>query len=298
MTAPLLLALPGNEELAEALSKRTPGEVGRLETHAFPDRETYLRLPDGLTGRSIVLVSSLANPDAKFLPLLFAARTARDLGASRIGLVAPYLCYMRQDKCFQPGEAITSRYFAELVSRNFDWLVTLDPHLHRYKSLDEIYSIPARTLHAAPLLGDWIRRHVPQPFLIGPDAESLQWVSTVARICGAPYCVLHKERLGDRNVRIAPDGLKPLGPATPVLIDDVISSGKTMQEAIRIIASFSDRRPVVVAVHGIFAGHADAMLEREGARLVTTNSIPHASNQIDVSPLLTPAVAQLAAAET
>ncbi|WP_164119514.1 ribose-phosphate pyrophosphokinase-like domain-containing protein, partial [Stenotrophomonas maltophilia] len=85
---------------------------------------------------------ALAQPNEKILPLIFAAATARELGAARVGLVAPYLAYMRQDRRFNPGEAVTSRQMAHLVSGAFDWMVTVDPHLHRYSDLSEIYSIP------------------------------------------------------------------------------------------------------------------------------------------------------------
>lgn len=292
MTRPLIFPMPGNEDLARNLVTAAQAELGILESHHFPDGESYLRLASLVEGRSIALVCSLADPDRQFLLLSFAARTARELGATRVGLVAPYLCYMRQDSRFRPGEAVTSRHFAAMISDQFDWLVTIDPHLHRYKTLSEIYSIPNRSLHAAPLLGAWIKKHVPEPYLIGPDEESLQWVSAVAQVCDAPYSVLHKQRLGDRTVRIAPEGLKPLQAATPVLVDDVISSGKTMLEAVRIALSHSSRRPLVAAVHGIFAEGADDMLEREGAKLVTTNTILHCSNQIDVAPLLAPAMAE------
>ena len=293
MSRPLIFAMPGNEAMARNLAESTGAELGTLESRRFPDGESYMRLENAVEGRTVALVCTLADPDRQFLPLSFAARAARELGASRAGLVAPYLSYMRQDKSFRPGEAVTSRHFAALLSEEFDWLVTVDPHLHRYKALSDIYAIPGRALHAAPLLGEWIRQHVTQPYLIGPDEESRQWVSRVADICGAPYSVLHKQRLGDRSVRIAPEGLVPLGTATPVLVDDVISSGKTMQEAIRIAHSFSTRRPLVVAVHGIFADGADVMLEREGATLVTTNTIPHASSRIDVTALMAPAMAGL-----
>lgn len=293
MSAPLIVPMPGNEILASALADRLAGDIGILETRHFPDGETYLRFPETTENRSIALVCSLADPDSKILSLVFAARAARELGAKRVGLVAPYLCYMRQDSRFKPGEAITSRYFASLISKEVDWLVTVDPHLHRYKALADIYTIPAEALHAGALLGRWIEKHVAQPYLIGPDEESLQWVSEVARVCNAPFCVLHKKRLGDRDVRIAPDGMKPLGSAAPVLIDDVISSGRTMREAIRITRLFSTRTPWVAAIHGIFAEKADEMLEREGARLVTANTIVHVSNQIDVAPLMAPAIAKL-----
>ena len=77
------------------------------------------------------------------MPLALVAGTARDLGASSVGLVAPYLAYMRQDRMFRAGEGVTSVYFARLLADSFDWLVTVDPHLHRRRSLTEIYPFPA-----------------------------------------------------------------------------------------------------------------------------------------------------------
>jgi ribose-phosphate pyrophosphokinase len=120
------------------------------------------------------------------VPLLFTAHAARDLGASRIGLVAPNLGYMRQDKRFCPGEAITSSAFGKLLSSSFDWLVTLDPHLHRRTSMSEVYSIPVGVCHAAPKLSAWIRAHAPNALVVGPDVESEQWVGAVAAVLGYP----------------------------------------------------------------------------------------------------------------
>jgi len=137
------------------------------------------------------------------LPLLFAADTARDLGARRIGLVAPYLAYMRQDIRFHAGEAVTSRTFAAILSRHLDWLVTVDPHLHRYHELSEIYRIPTQVVHAAPFLASWIKRNVARPLIIGPDLESEQWVSQVAADADAPFLVCEKIRSGDRHVTIS-----------------------------------------------------------------------------------------------
>lgn len=144
----LLLAMPGNEAMAASLAAQLNVDVGVLDCHTFPDGETLPRFTVGLADRHVALVCTLARPNDKILPLLFAAAAARDLGAAHVGLVAPYLSYMRQDRRFHAGEAITSRHFAALLSRTFDWLVTVDPHLHRYKSLSDIYDIPAIAEHA------------------------------------------------------------------------------------------------------------------------------------------------------
>src|SRR3546814_16966881 len=92
--------------------------------------------------KAVALVSTLARPDDGFLRLVFVADAARALGARDVTLIAPYLAYMRQDRRFRPGEAVTSRTFAGLISSSFDRLVTVDPHLQRYQALDQLYAIP------------------------------------------------------------------------------------------------------------------------------------------------------------
>jgi len=186
MTVPLLIAMPGNEKLACELAAKLGCDLGHVEMRQFPDGETYLRLLTSPEGRAVAMVCTLDHPNDKLLPLLFAAATARELKASKVGLVSPYLAYMRQDRRFKPGEAVTSRQVAHLLSDAFDWLVTVDPHLHHYGSLAEIYSIPTRVIHAAPLISRWIRVNVANPLIIGPDSESEQWVAAAANDAGAP----------------------------------------------------------------------------------------------------------------
>jgi ribose-phosphate pyrophosphokinase len=285
--------MPGDETMAEALARTLAADIGQIELHAFPDGETYLRFLTIVSDRNLALVCTLDRPNAKILPLLFAAATARELGAARIGLVAPYLAYMRQDGRFKQGEAVTSREIAQLLSGHFDWLVTVDPHLHRYGSLAEIYRIPARVVHAAPLISEWVKEHVSNPIIIGPDSESEQWVSAVATDASAPYTVLEKTRYGDRDVEISITNLPDLAGCTPVLIDDIISSGRTMLEAIRLLKTRGGPLPVCVTVHGLFADNSDVLLVQAGARVVTSNSIPHKTNDIDVTGLLANSISEL-----
>ena len=293
MSKRLLFALPGNEAMAGHLAALADAEIGEIEERQFPDGETYLRFLTPVESRSILLLSTLVQPNQKFLSLLFAGRAAKDLGASRVGAIAPYLAYMRQDRRFLPGEAVTSRHAADFLSQTFDWLVTVDPHLHRYHALEEIYMIPVRALHAAPLLSAWIRAHVVDPVLIGPDSESEQWVAAAARDADAPFTVLEKIRHGDRDVEIKVRNMEKLEGRTPVLLDDIISSGRTMLEAARQVGAYCRVTPVCLAVHGIFADASDQALEQAGAKVVTTNTIPHASNAIDVAQLVSEAILEL-----
>ena len=291
---PVVIALPGNEKLASSLAKGLDGEIGAADFAAFPDGETYVRIPNPVAGKRIIMAASLDRPNGKFLPLMFAAETAKDLGAAQVGLVAPYLSYMRQDRRFKEGEGVTSAYFARTISRSFDWLVTVDPHLHRRKSLSEIYPIPASVLHAASLISSWIRDHVGKPLLIGPDQESEQWVSAVASDAGASFVVLSKTRRGPHDVEVSVPDVDIWADHTPVLVDDIISTARTMIETIGHLKRAKMRPPVCVGVHGVFADDAFAHLKSAGAtQIATCNTIDHPSNAINVMPLITEEVAAL-----
>jgi ribose-phosphate pyrophosphokinase len=242
----------------------------------------------------VVLLCSLDRPDDKFLPLMFAATTARDLGATSVGLVSPYLAYMRQDRQFRPGEAVTSTYFAQTLALQVDWLVTVDPHLHRRSALSEIYAVPAIALHAAPLVAEWIQEAVKQPLLVGPDAESAQWVAAVARDAGAPHLVLQKTRRGDRDVEVSVPEIERWRDHTPALVDDIVSTAPTMIATVGHLIRAEMRRPVCVAVHGIFAGGAyRELLDAGASRIVTANTVPHETNAIDLTDPLADAILKM-----
>jgi len=292
MSTSLIVSLPGNESFGASLGQLLSIPAIELGVHRFPDGESLVQYPVPVAGRDVVLLCALDRPDEKFLSLLFAAETARELGASSVGLVAPYLCFMRQDTRFHRGEAVSARIFGATLSNVIDWLVTVDPHLHRLASLSEIFSVPVRALHADVEIAAWIARGVSHPLLIGPDTESTQWVNRVANLIKCPATVLTKQRLGDSEVRVSDIDLHLLASHTPVVLDDIISTGQTMKETVLKIKQLGAPLPVCLGVHAVFAGNAYADLASTGAQIVTTNTIKHPSNRIDLLPLIAPAVAE------
>lgn len=291
----VVLALPESESLGRQLSRLAGMALGVVELRHFPDGETYLRIDAQCAEKSVVLACTLDRPDHKLLPLVFLADAVRELGASRVGLVAPYLAYMRQDRRFHPGEAVTSRTFAGLLSRYVDWLVTIDPHLHRYRSLTQVYVVPNRVVHAAPALAEWIATHVDRPVVVGPDEESAQWVKDVADRVGAPYVVMRKTRRSDRVVNVSAPDVNAYRMHTPVVVDDIVSSAQTMAETVKKLVAAGMRAPVCVGVHALFSETAEQALRDAGAaQIVTTTSVPHATSRIDIVPLLIPAIHELA----
>jgi len=272
--------------MSTTLAERSGAESETIEMRRFPDREAYVRIAGDVKAKSVDLVCTLANPDPQLLSLIFAAETLRELGATSVNLIAPYLAYMRQDARFKSGEAVSSLHFAKMLSQHFDSLTTVDPHLHRRRDLTEIFSIPTRIVHAAPLLADWIAAHVASPLIVGPDTESEQWAAEIAATANAPHVVMQKVRRGDREVRIRAPDLGQWRAFTPVLVDDLVSSGGTMIEAVGEISRQGFTKPYCVVVHPLFAEASYATLQTLTARVASADTVMHPSNEITVAGLL------------
>lgn len=290
----IMLPFPGMETLARAIAASSGAAVRPIGLHRFPDAESLVTLPSDIARGDIAIVATLRDPDRLALPLRFAAATAREFGATRVGLIAPYLGYMRQDRRFAPGQAVSAPLFARFLGESFDWLVSVDPHLHRIARLDDIFAMPAIRVATAPLIAAWIAAEVPDAVLLGPDSESQQWVADVARQSGRPYEILRKQRRGDRAVEITVPQSVDLRRCRPVILDDIASSGRTMAQTVERVVAAGGKAPVCILIHAVFAGDACEDIRAAGAaRIVTTDTIPHPTNAISVAESLASAVTTL-----
>ncbi len=286
----LVLGFPDSAEQAAALARELKSPCKVVEVHRFPDGESRLRLPAELP-EDVVLCRSLDRPNEKLVELMLAAESARVLGAENLTLVAPYLCYMRQDRAFHSGEAVSQRIIGGFLAGLFDALVTVDPHLHRVHTLTEAVPVKrAVALSAAPAMGAFLAARGSQALLVGPDQESEQWVSTVARVAGLEFVVARKIRRGDQSVEVhLPDrdyrGLHVL------LVDDLASTGHTLAEAARMLCDAGAARVDVLVTHALFVDDAQDIIMSAGVSEVwSSDSVRHGSNAFRLAPDLAAAI--------
>ncbi len=272
--------------LGRRVARLAGARFSSLNIGHFPDGETNLRFRLGLKGERVVILESLFPANERIMEALFSAYTARDLGAKRVTLVAPYLAYMREDKRFHKGECVSAKVLGALLSAAFDSIVTIDPHLHRFKSLREVFSVPSKRLSSVPLIADFIRKKYPSSMLVGPDEESEQWVSNVASLAGLDHDVLKKTRYSSTRVRVSFKSSHDFNGRTAVIVDDIISTGHTVLETVKHLKRAKAGKIVCVAVHGLFTLDSYSKLKREGVEVHTTNTVPHETNRIDVSGLI------------
>lgn len=293
----LLLHFEDESDEAARLAREAGLATAVIERHRFPDDELRLRLPPKLPAH-VVLYRSLHRPNEKLLELLLVARSAGRQGAQHLTLVAPYLAYMRQDKAFRAGEVVSQRIVGEFLAGLFDAVITVDPHLHRIATLAEAIPVAdALALSGAGLLADVAVAHRARPLLVGPDAESRQWVEAAARRHGLDCLVCTKIRHDDHHVDIAlPEGAEVRDRAV-VILDDVASSGHTLARAAEGLRAAGAASVDVAVTHALFAGDALELIRAAGvAEVWSTDCIVHPSNAVNIAPMLAEALRSILSA--
>ncbi len=288
--ATLVLGFSEYAEAGRRLAEACGYDFAEVSVHQFPDGERRVQLPGSLPDR-VVFCRSLNDPDHKLIELFLAAATARQLGAIDLTLVAPYLCYMRQDIAFTPGEAVSQRILGALLAQHFDGLITVDPHLHRVHSLGEAVPVSRPQVpDTAPVLASFLKGQLDNPLLVGPDEESEQWVGAIAREQQLDFVVGRKVRHGDRDVEIELPTMNYRDRHT-VLVDDVASTGSTLRVAGELLLAKQAASVDVLVTHALFAGDALERLTASGIRHVwSTDAIPHSTNRVHLDHLLAEAL--------
>ncbi|NOT11449.1 MAG: ribose-phosphate diphosphokinase [Methylococcaceae bacterium] len=289
----LILTFPDYLKQAQRLASSLNVPLLEVVLHRFPDGESLIRLPPSLPAH-VIICRSLNQPNDKLIELLLCATTARQLGVKRITLIAPYLCYMRQDIANQPGEAVSQRIIGKLLADLFDDVITVDPHLHRISTLNQAIPIKnAISLTAADEIGFFLQKKLVHALLLGPDSESEQWVAAIAEKIGFDYAIAEKQRRGDRLVEISLPN-RSFSEMPVVIIDDMASTGRTLAGTVRQLQAAGNKETYAVVTHALFCGDAEAHILQAGVRgLWSTDSIDHPTSCIHLDLLIAKTVLAL-----
>ena len=193
----IVFGLSNSGSLAKGISGKAKLKLGKYSCGKFPDGELHIRFLEKVRGKEVLLAQSLSpEPNDSLMELVFAARTAGELGAKKVFACIPYLAYARQDKRFHPGECFSAKEMASLLNYSIDGFITVDPHLHRIKNLKAIFKIKVIKLTSDSLIADYVKRHYSRndTFLVGPDIESSQWAKKIADSIGFGSTIFLKER--------------------------------------------------------------------------------------------------------
>ncbi len=260
--------------------------------HRFPDGE--MRVTVGQAAPTTIVYASLDQPNDKLLAILFAAEALRRAGTRRLVLLAPYLCYMRQDAAFHEGEAISQRAIGRLLAATVDRVITVDAHLHRTTDIAAVFpGIEADNLSAMPAIAAALRVTGVDPAAIvaGPDAESRPWVRDLAEELGLGYAIGQKTRRGDRSVEIRFAEAASIAGRPVLLVDDIVSSGGTLIACAKALKAMGEVTIDAIITHALFPPEMAREFADAGIRSVrSTSSVPHPTNAIPLDDILAAAL--------
>ena len=264
-----------------------------IKLHHFPDNESLVTLPTRLP-EHVIFFRSLNDPNSKLIELLFAAKTASRFGARRLSLIAPYLCYMRQDAENNPGEAISQQIVGQTLAELFDDVLTVDSHLHRISHLQQ--AIPCKNalnILTTQAVAQFIKKQFKEGILLGPDAESEQWVKQLAELVKFPFTVANKIRSGDKQVTIEL-AKENYADKDIIIVDDMASTGRTIGLAAKLLKAEGARSISAIVTHALFFNDAKNHLAQNHVENIwSTDSITDDTNSIELTELLAEAVLSL-----
>ena len=283
----IVISCSHGAHLGIRIAKNLRAAHSNLAVIKFPDDEILVKFNSSLKGKDVALVQSFyGNVSDCLIEVILAAATAKEIGAKKVMLVAPYFPYLRQDKRFNAGESVSQGIIAGLIDKYFDSGYIIDPHLHRKDSLSEIFKIKSAKITANDLMAEYIRKNIKNPVLIGPDSESYKWARSVAEKIGAESRILAKKRFSSYHVEVKLNKKIDLRNRNAVIVDDIVSTGHTIIGASKLLRKLGAKNVYCICVHGIFTGDALEKLRKEKINMVSTNTIPNPAAKIDVGGII------------
>ncbi len=275
----LIIGGPASQSLASNVANEMNLLPVVTDFLRFPDNEQYLRIRSDVAGEDVVLIQSTTT-DSDLFALLQMIDACSD--AKSITCVVPYMGYARQDKLFNPGESLSARVAAKTI--NCDRLFTVNIH---EKSILDYFSCPAKDLDASQLIGEYISTlDLNDPLLIAPDRGIEEMVKKTATFLNIEYDVFDKTRLSGDSVVIEEKSLEISG-RDVVMIDDMIATGGTMAESIKLLKNGGSKRVFVGCVHPVLARNAVLRLFNSGVSdIFATDTIEKIQSKISVASLI------------
>ncbi len=288
MSSIIVLALPEARKYAEGIVRVLNAEFVEVETKDFPDGESYVRIPVSVSGKKVVVVSSVYPlQDKKLMKTFLLVDAARDLGADEITVVIPYFAYSRQDRRFRDGEPVSLKtVLSILYSLGVDAVVTVDVHKPAAFTHEKM-----RCINVEPfgLYAEKIRQIAgSEPVaVLSPDFGSLWRAEKVARELNVEFDYFEKYR--DRvtgQITMKPRQVNVQG-KTVVIVDDIIATGGTMREAARYVREMGAKRVLAVATHCLFLENADVKLLQSGVdKIICSDTVETPYSEICTSTLV------------
>ena len=271
-----ILSGSANSSLSESIAGALGVRRAEVLLERFPDTERHVEIQESVRGADVYIVQPTCPPvDEHLLELLLIGDACRRAGASHLTAVIPYFGYARQDRRARGREPLSVRLIADLITASgFQRVLAVDFHSH---AVESAFAIPVEHVSAVSLLAEAAGPSITESaVVVSPDLGAVKMAERYAKLLDLPVAIIHKSRISGADVQVR----RIVGEVRDrevLVIDDMISTGGTIEKAIRSLleAGCLASRVKVLATHGLFVGPA---AQRLGGlmieRIFVSDSVP------------------------
>lgn len=291
-------------ELAEEVGKEIGCGLSQVTAYDFASGEIYVRFNESVRGADVFVLQSHTGDINKWLmEQLIMIDAAKRASAKRITAVSPFYPYSRQDKKHQGREPISARLVSDLYkTAGADRVMSVDLHASQEQGF---FDGPVDHLWAMPVLVDYVRGRVnlSHATVVSPDAGRIRVAEKwAAKMGNCPLAFIHKTRDTTRpNVAVANRVVGEVDGRDCVLVDDLIDTGGTIAEAVKVLYKAGAKSVLVAATHGVLSHPATQRLSECGAtEVVVTDTLPITGEKrfdkltiLSIAPLLARAIKEV-----
>jgi ribose-phosphate pyrophosphokinase len=295
---PIVFSTESYGYLADRIVQTAGWPRGEVERTSFPDGEHYQRVATEIADRDAIVVGgTVAEHDT--LELYDLASTIVRAGAYRLTLVIPYFGYSTMERAIKPGECVTAKTRARMLSSipeasRGNQVFLLDLHV---ATIAHYFEDAIRPVHVygKPIVMAAARRLGGADFVLAcTDAGRAKWVESLANDLGVAAAFVYKRRLDGATTEVSGVSAQVAGKRV-VIYDDMIRTGGSLINAARAYKDAGAASIDAIATHGVLPGDSIDKIRATGlfGRVVVTDSHPRANAQASdflqvesVAPLL------------
>ncbi|MGM0440301.1 MAG: ribose-phosphate diphosphokinase [Chlamydiota bacterium] len=260
--------------LAHQISEHLDLPLGQVLLGVFPDGESRVEIKESVRGKDVFLLQSVVGtPNDYLMQLLIMADACKRGSAKSITAIIPYFGYCRQDRRDKARVPITARLVANLLERaGCTHILTMDLHSDQVQGF---FDAPVDNLHACPRLLEAVKDCKLQDLVVAAaDIGGSKLARDYADNLGCGIAVMDKQRKGPEDVTTQ-HVVGDVSGKDVLIVDDMVSTGGTLLNAIENCCQAGARRIVVAVTHGLFSQET---LERIVAspieKIIVSNTIP------------------------
>lgn len=281
----MIIAASDTQTFSVALADATGYPLGDVEYMDFPDGEFIVRVPEELD-RAVIVASMVS--DRAHIELLQLQDAVREAGATEVVTVLPYIGYPRRSETFNVRQPVATRAMARAVSTRTDRVLTVNPH----REVCDFFDVPAQSVNAAGRLAEPLPDDLSDPAFVSPGKDTFDLATTVRDTYGrgvAEY--FEKNRDHETGEVEIMTGDTDFTDRDIVLVDDIITTGVTMNESVAASRGSGANRIFASCIHLMLTDNAVTKLARGGVdRIYGTDTIEHAVSDVSAASVVAEAI--------